>query len=162
MCALFQNRNIFLVLTYRCNAFCKKCMTRYHIKRDKEMSPEIIELFFSRVESAKYDGWISTGSGEPLIYNDLEKVVKRALGANPGIRMRILSNGMLFTKDLPSVFFNGRCKWGITFDGFSDSSLCSFQYGVSPEVLSIFELYTTSEKFDGITAFLCFCSRTWN
>ena len=41
---MFNNKNLFIALTYRCNAFCKKCMTRYHINKDIEMSKSFAEF----------------------------------------------------------------------------------------------------------------------
>ena len=63
MSALFDNKNLFVALTYRCNAFCKKCMTRYHVNRDIEMPPEIIDKIADLLRLRRYEGVISVGSG---------------------------------------------------------------------------------------------------
>lgn len=135
MSKLFENNNIFLVLTYRCNAFCKKCMTRYYFKRNQEMPLDLMNFILDMMKSADYEGCVSVGSGEPLLYSNLDKLICGVLDINQDSTMRILSNGMLFRDDLPIAFFNRRCKWGITFDGFSKGTLTDMQYGVDTEVV---------------------------
>lgn len=133
MDTLFDNKNLFVALTYRCNAFCKKCMTRYHKNRDGEMSLDLIDRLVEQLQSHQYEGLISVGSGEPLLYPHLPYFLTKILDVNNKISLRILSNGMLFNSNLPAEYFGPRCKWGITLDAFRQDSLSDFQRGVQIE-----------------------------
>lgn len=133
MSALFDNKNLFVALTYRCNAFCKKCMTRYHVNRDIEMPPEIIDKIADLLRLRRYEGVISVGSGEPLLYPHFPHFFQSMLAVNDKISLRILSNGKLLEGGLPAEYFNPRCKWGVTMDAFTQASLQGFQNGVDIE-----------------------------
>ena len=133
MNSLFNNRNIFIALTYSCNAFCEKCMTRYHINRHTEMSRNLLDQVVGKLNSHQYKGLVSVGSGEPLLYPNLSYFIDSILSINNDIALRILSNGKLFNDKLPSNYFTSRCKWGITMDAFTQEGLSGFQHGIDIE-----------------------------
>lgn len=82
-----------------------------------------------------YNGIINIGSGEALTYKFLGEFVNRILNKNTNTRFRILTNGMLFNKDLDNYYFNNRITWGVTFDGFVNDDLTDLQKGVDIETV---------------------------
>lgn len=135
MNGLFENQNIFIALTYSCNAFCEKCMTRYHVNRNVEMPLNLLDEVVGKLYAHQYEGLISVGSGEPLLYPNISYFIDSILSINSKISLRILSNGKLFNNTLPSNYFSPRCKWGITMDGFSQEGLSGLQYGIDIETV---------------------------
>lgn len=143
---LFQNKNVYIALTYKCNAKCQKCMTRNHVNRSYEMSRELIDIICSKLCEANYQGMISIGSGEPILYPHLEYFISNILSINDMIHLRFLTNGQAFTNELPAICFDNRCKWGVTMDGFVQSDLIGLQEGILIEtvkqnIISIIEKY---------------------
>ncbi len=132
---LFDNKNIFIALTYRCNANCKKCMTRFHKNRNIEMPVSLIDVITDKLRCHHFSGLVSVGSGEPLLYPNFKYFFDSILSVNDGISLRILSNGMAFGTDLPPEYFSPRCKWGITMDAFTQEGLAGFQDGVQIETV---------------------------
>lgn len=132
---MFNNKNMFVALTYKCNAFCKKCMTRYHINRNAEMDRETFQRLFFLAREHNYRGMFSVGTGEPLLYEKLPVFVEQALSVNSDISLRILTNGMELTCDKPSIIYDKRCKWGVTMDSFYGKNLISVQKGVDVDVV---------------------------
>ena len=133
MSLLFGNKAILVALTYKCNAYCKKCMTRYHRNRDTEMSEFLLHVLLKKLKLTDFPGIISVGSGEPLLYGNLEFFISSILSINSKISLRILSNGLIFDETLPDIFFDKRVKWGITLDAFTQRNLLGFQYGIDIE-----------------------------
>lgn len=131
--SFFCQKNIFVVLTYRCNAFCQKCITRYNRFRDQSMSKEDCERLAKLFVENNYSGTINMGSGESLLHAELPSFVERVLIGVPDTRFRILSNGKLFSAQLPSVLFSPCVNWGITLDGFCNEDLVNLQQGVDVE-----------------------------
>lgn len=133
MGGLFGGKGIFVALTYKCNAVCKKCMTRCHKNRNSDMPASLLKVLFTRLKDSVFNGVVSVGSGEPLLYDRLEYFISSILSINSNISLRILSNGAKFHKGLPENFFSSRIKWGITLDAFTQENLSGFQYGIDIE-----------------------------
>jgi len=143
---LFKNKNIYIALTYKCNAECQKCLTRHHINRESEMSPRMIDVICAKLSDANYQGMVSVGSGEPILYPYLEHFIEEILSMNDNVHLRLLTNGQAFTTDLPVVCYDRRCKWGVTMDGFVQTDLIGLQEHVSIEavkknIISVVESY---------------------
>ncbi len=130
---MFQNKNIFVALTYYCNAFCKKCMTRFHVNLNKTMTRETLDCFLNLLRKYDYKGIVSVGTGEPLLYADLDYFVHELLKINSSVRLRILTNGVALNRHLPEELFSGRCKIGVTLDAFEQETLNGLQKGVCIE-----------------------------
>lgn len=131
----FSSKNLFIALTYRCNAFCEKCITRYNRFKNQSMSKDNCEKLINLLIENNYTGTINLGSGESLTYEFLPYFVESLLNALPEVKFRILSNGMLFSSQLPESFFSSRILWGITLDGFFNSELQNLQKGVDVEIV---------------------------
>ena len=131
----FQSKNIFIALTYKCNAFCQKCITRYNRFRNQSMQQEDCKRLAELLIKNQFSGIINLGSGESLLYDELPNFVERLLHELPYVRFRILSNGMLFSDRLPAFFFSPRITWGITLDGFCNADLLNLQHGVDVETV---------------------------
>lgn len=132
---LFKNKNIYIALTYNCNAKCQKCLTRRHINLGFELSQQLIDVICSKLSAANYQGMISVGSGEPILYPYLEYFIEKMLSINDKVHLRLLTNGQAFTTALPTNCFNKRCKWGVTMDGFVQTDLIGLQEGISIETV---------------------------
>ena len=132
---MYGNKNIFLNLTYKCNAFCKKCMTRYHRNKDQEMDIDLLRFIISKLKSNHYSNVVSMGAGETLLYKYCTEAIQKLLEVNDSIRLRILTNGMALNDSLPDFYFNQRVIWGITMDGFFQQDLLNIQRGVDIETV---------------------------
>lgn len=130
---MFNNKNIFIALTYKCNAFCKKCMTRYHVNKAVEMDAVLLNRVLTLLQTRNYSGFVSVGTGEPLLYDKLDLFVDGVLSVNDTVRLRMLTNGMLLTENNNPLIFNDRCKWGVTMDAFEQDTLTELQKGVDIE-----------------------------
>lgn len=152
---MFNNKNLFIALTYKCNAFCKKCMTRYHINRKTDISIDILNRIFSLLIYYSYCGWISVGTGEPLLYDNFQYFVKSILKVNSNIKLRLLTNGMLLFCDNPIAIFDDRIKWGVTMDAFKQDSLINVQKGVDIEKVK-WNVRDVAKKYGGSQMYLNF------
>ena len=130
---MFKNKNIFVALTYKCNAFCKKCMTRYHVNRSVEMDEIVISRLLELLKANNYTGIVSVGTGEPLLYHNLDLFIDGILNVSDTTSLRLLTNGMLLCEDNNPLIFNKRCKWGVTMDAFEQATLQGLQKGVDTE-----------------------------
>lgn len=131
----FSSRNIFIVLTYKCNAFCEKCITRYNRFRNQSMTADNCRRIADLLVSNDYSGTINLGSGESFTYSLLPEFVEYLLNYLPLVRFRILSNGMLISPKIPEIFFSPRVTFGVTFDGFYNEDLLNLQRGVDIEIV---------------------------
>lgn len=131
----FNQKNIFVVLTYKCNAFCQKCITRYNRFRNRSMEKEDCQKLAKWLIDNHYSGTINMGSGESLLYDELPNFVESILKGLPEVSFRILSNGKLFSSRLPAVLFSPRVNWGITLDGFYNADLENLQQGIDIELV---------------------------
>jgi len=129
----YKNKNIFISLSYVCNAYCEKCMTRHHINKDKEMDIATIDLIAQKLKENNYTGCISVGTGEPLLYKNIGHFIEKMLNINDKIRLRILTNGKSLETEVPSIIHNPRCTIGITLDGFVQTDLEGLQQGIDIE-----------------------------
>lgn len=152
---MFNNKNIFIALTYKCNAFCKKCMTRFHENNKIEISEEILQKFYTLLKKNQYKGTISIGTGEPLLYDGIVKFVSNVLNVNDIIRLRLLTNGMLLSVENNPILFNNRCIWGVTFDAFNQATLQGVQKGVDIEKVKS-NVRNVAMKYGGSRIYLNF------
>ncbi|MBQ8781144.1 MAG: radical SAM protein [Oscillospiraceae bacterium] len=148
MSLLHRNKNIFVALTYRCNAYCKKCMTRYHVNVNNEMDQQMLDHVLDYLKYRDYRGLISVGTGEPLLYERLEYFVTELLGINDDVRLRLLTNGMALNEDTPEIIFDSRCTIGVTFDAFCQHTLNAVQKGVDIEKVKS-NVAAAAEKYGG-------------
>ena len=132
---IYDNKNLFLNLTYKCNAFCKKCMTRYHQKKNLDMDINLLKYVISKLKFHNYSNLISMGCGEPLLYTHCSEAIQGLLEINDSVRLRILTNGMALSSDLPEFYFDKRVTWGVTVDGFTQNDLHNIQQGVNIELV---------------------------
>ena len=155
---MLDNNNIFIALTYKCNAFCKKCMTRYHVNKQIEMPKTVLDRIISIFSEVKYDGYISVGTGEPLLYDKFSYFTTNMLSIESIKHFRLLTNGMLLFPENPRVVFDSRITWGITLDGFYQKSLLSVQKGVDinrvkDNIISICKKYGGSHIYLNFTIY---------
>ena len=129
-------KNLFFTLTFNCNAFCEKCMTRKHINRNLKASNELIDYFVNALKKHNYKGIVSLGSGESLTSPQLISFAKKILSINDTVKLRILTNGVLFDSDkMDPLLKDKRIIWGVTLDGFYQDDLANLQYGVDIELV---------------------------
>lgn len=133
--AFFSTTNIFCTLTYVCNAFCKKCSTRYHRFKNQYISYEQLNNILNLLTTYNYKGTVNLGGGESLTFSNLDYFVKTLLNKNSELKIRILTNGLLLNEKLPDYFFDKRIQWGITLDGFYNKDLSNLQSGIDLEII---------------------------
>ena len=131
---IHENKSIFVALTYRCTAHCKKCITRYHKYVNQSMSVDTMANVIRFLGRINYEGTINLGSGEPLSYPYISSFITNLLGINNRLKIRLLSNGKLFClSTLKKEWFNGRITFGITLDGMNNAELANLQNGIDIE-----------------------------
>ena len=74
-------------------------MTRYHKNRNKQISKNTLDVIFRLLNENSYTGLISVGSGEPLLYQNIDYFINSVLGINDLIKLRMLTNGMALSPD---------------------------------------------------------------
>lgn len=87
-------------ITHRCNLDCKMCKAKQDIYPN-ELSLDKIKYLVQKLADIGI-GYVSIGGGEPLLREDIVKIVK--LFTKAGIRVRILTNGVLLNEELLSDF----------------------------------------------------------
>lgn len=130
----FSSKSMFITLTNRCNAHCKKCITRYARNRNSSMPTDIYNHVIDLLKKYNYKGYINCGTGETLLFDKLSHFITCIL-QNTSASLRILTNGMALYPNLPDFFFDDRITWGVTLDGFNNKELDSLQQGVDLETV---------------------------
>ena len=151
---MFSNKNIFVALTYSCNACCGKCMTRCHVNRGKEITEEHLNRLYYLLKANNYERLLSVGTGEPLLYPGIKDFIANVLDINSKIRLRLLTNGMLL-KPNDSDIFNKRCIWGVTMDAFNQETLVGLQRGVDIEKVK-FNVKNAANRYGASNMYLNF------
>ena len=83
--SFFEQKNIFIALTYKCNAFCRKCITRYNRFRNQSMQRSDCRRLAELLIANHFSGIINLGSGESLLYDELPTFVERVLSELPQV-----------------------------------------------------------------------------
>lgn len=151
---MFNNSNIFVALTYKCNAYCTKCMTRHHVNKGIEMDEEMVKRLIYLLKVNDYTGLISVGTGEALLYPGIKPFISSVLDVNSKIRLRILTNGMLLDAEQAELFHH-RCLWGVTMDAFNQDSLSMVQKGVDLERVK-YNVAEVAKRYGGKSMYLNF------
>lgn len=151
---MFNNKNIFVALTYKCNAYCTKCMTRHHKNKNTEIDEEKLNRLYDLLTKNNYKGLVSVGSGEPLLYPDIKSFMANILEINSEVRLRLLTNGMPLNPD-DSSLFDKRCIWGITMDAYTQQSLLGLQKGVDIERVK-YNVSTAAKRYSSSNMYLNF------
>ena len=128
-------KNLFIALTYKCNAYCAKCMTRNHIHTGAEMDERTLDSIIDYLQTKDYRGLVSVGTGEPLLYPRLSSFIDQLFTINDDIHLRLLTNGMAMTATLPKSVFSSRSTIGVTFDAFNQRTLEGIQRGVDLDIV---------------------------
>jgi MoaA/NifB/PqqE/SkfB family radical SAM enzyme len=128
MTNLLNCKRIFLALTTRCNVHCEKCWRTETCQPGEDISSHVLQKFFTIF--SQYNGSIFIGSGESTITDKLESFVNW-LNESKATAV-ILTNGKRLLT-LSDKYFSKKLKWGVTFDGFYNSELENFQFGVNIE-----------------------------
>lgn len=100
-----------LIVTYRCNAHCYMCSTwKNPTRKDEEFTPKLLEKIPANLN------FINITGGEPFLRDDLEEIVKLALGKTR--RLVISSNGY-FTRRMVKMAerFGNRIGFRISIEG---------------------------------------------
>ena len=88
---------ISMNITKRCNLRCKQCFSDSGVVKDVELTTqEMYKLFDDMRENGTF--FICIGGGEPLTRPDLLDILE--YGKNKQLAVSIVSNGLLFTKQL--------------------------------------------------------------
>lgn len=108
-------------ITHRCNLRCKMCGVWKTGNRETELTPSQIQRM-AKVLSHLGTQVISIGGGEPLVREDLPQCLSFFL--EEGIRVRLLSNGVLVSKErLQKVVDLGVKDFSVSLDTLKPSLL---------------------------------------
>ncbi len=110
-------KEVWLHITNRCNLKCAHCLFSDFLNNNSEMPFEELIKIVDELNSSGTNIFIFTG-GEPLIYPDLDKVLKHILDRNRDNKIAILTNGLLIEKfykkiknlDLSRIHFQVSCE----------------------------------------------------
>lgn len=114
----FADREIvFLMFSVppRCNYRCKKCFTAASSRKVEDLLT--LEEIFRIIKEGKELGVRNVsilGEGEPLIYQDIKKVVEYIDGL--GMIPMIATNGRMLTKEMANFLFEQNVTLGISLD----------------------------------------------
>ena len=115
--SLIFPRFVSLEITEQCNLKCKHCYTS--AGNGKPNSLELNVIYKLIDELSKYGcEFLALGGGEPLLYSDIEKVIKYAISKD--VEVELVSNGILFNEEMIEKLSNAGLKYvQISLDGES-------------------------------------------
>jgi len=113
-------KRLTIATTYKCYSRCKHCHT-WSRKSPRELS---LDQYRELLSAGSFDslGTISLTGGEPLLYSDIENLIRLIASAKPGIRLDINTNGLTFDKlnqvlSLEEIHSLGVFQINISMDG---------------------------------------------
>ena len=119
-------------ITNRCNLNCAHCLFSEFLNNNLEMDSKFLIKIIDELNSLGTNVFVFTG-GEPLIYPDLDKVLKYILEKSENNKIAILTNGLFIEKfyekikdlDLKRIHFQISCE-GI-FENYEKVRKVSFK-----------------------------------
>jgi radical SAM protein with 4Fe4S-binding SPASM domain len=95
-------------ITTECNLKCGFCYNAYteNQKTKKSLNTEKIKELLLKVINIPNVEWITFSGGEPLMYSELEDVIKFLRKQSPNIKIGIASNGTLLNEDKINSLIN--------------------------------------------------------
>lgn len=118
--SLMFPRFVSLEITEQCNLKCKHCYTA--AGGGKPNSLDIDTIYKLIDELSKYGcEFLAIGGGEPLLYKEIEKVIKYAI--SKGVEVELVSNGILFSDEMIEKLYNVGLRYvQISLDGESPNT----------------------------------------
>ena len=111
---------LFLELTRRCNLACSMCRSGFMTDRTLDMSEAVLrrieEDLLPTARVVDLRGW-----GESLLRRDFLPIVERF--AQPGVQLRVLSNGTIRKPDIWQHLMRHRAWVGISVDATENALL---------------------------------------
>lgn len=117
-------RHMQLCLTNKCNLKCSYCVCQ-DSDRSKELKLGQVKSILWEAKRCGCRALTLTGGGEPLVYEDIEEVVRYS--GDIGIKVGLVTNGVLLERLPKDVVW---CR--ISFDSFRDFK--TIEYGVNKAV----------------------------
>ena len=112
-------KNLHIYLTNKCNLACPHCYMFAGKASDNELSTEeVLKLMCDYRNSGGQN--VTLSGGEPSIRSDFETIVQN--GSELGLRMNVLSNGVLMDEDRIRKIAHYLASVQISIDGYSDES----------------------------------------
>lgn len=112
-------RMLNLYLTNACNLKCRHCFMHSGVKLEKELTLNIWTDILTDFKMHKGE-CVTISGGEPLMFKDFSTVVRHA--ASLGLKVTILSNGVLWTKDMIDTLAPFISEIQISIDGVNEES----------------------------------------
>ncbi len=118
-------RIMYLILTTNCNLACKYCFVENNPNNTKcreimteETCTIAISKFLNEVKNCIDEAQIIFYGGEPLINNNLlSKAIKMIRNYSQSLKVTVLTNGTLLTKEICEFFKNNNVGVGLSLDG---------------------------------------------
>lgn len=119
---LLEQNNMYIYLTNNCNQRCKHCYMYAGEKHYEELSCQQWLEFISNFKKAGGHGITFTG-GEVTVYKGFDIIIKHA--HDIGLSVTVLSNGILWTKELIYKLSNYIDEIQVSIDGYDKDSYYS-------------------------------------
>ncbi len=118
--AIDDERGIHLYLTNSCNLCCPHCYMFSGKANKDELTTEEIKCIIDDYKRLTHYKYISFSGGEPSLRHDFDELVKYA--AESGLKVKVFTNGTLFTPNRVEKLANYINSVQISIDGFSEIS----------------------------------------
>lgn len=151
--SLIFPRFVSLEITEQCNLKCKHCYTSAGNGKPNFLELNVIYELIN--ELSRYGcEFLALGGGEPLLYNDIEKVIKYAI--SKGVEVELVSNGILFNDEMIEKLYNAGLKYvQISLDGESPDTYSKIR-GADYFEKVVSNIRKVNEKFNtSISTVLC-------
>lgn len=112
-------RMLNMYLTNACNLKCRHCFMHSGVKLEKELT---LNIWTNILTDFRISGGecVTISGGEPLMYKDFPTIIRHA--ASLGLKVTILSNGVLWTKDMIDALSPFISEIQISIDGVNEES----------------------------------------
>lgn len=151
--SLIFPRFVSLEITEQCNLKCKHCYTAAGEGKPNFLDIDVIYNLID--ELSKYGcEFLAIGGGEPLLYKDIDKVIRYAI--LKGVEVELVSNGILFNKDTIEKLYNAGLKYvQISLDGESSETYSKVR-GTDFFNLVVNNIKNVNKKFNtSVSTVLC-------
>lgn len=119
--------SVDLMITHRCNLFCKHCAVNASNDKQKEfLKTQLIFEILDKVLACHVKRIVLTG-GEPLIRDDFIDILNY-INNNSSAKIAVMTNGTLISNTIAKALANCSCAIDISIDGINEKT-CSLVRG---------------------------------
>ena len=115
-----ENQNLHLYLTNKCNLLCSHCYMFSGTVNSNELTTEEVMKLISDYHTKAYGKYLTLSGGEPSLHLDFDVIVKNA--SELGLKVKVLTNGALFSNDRVKYLSKYIYSVQVSIDGYSEES----------------------------------------